>query len=174
MTTKMRSCVNAAVTLSPSFTPSCSGPLQREASQLSAVDPATSEVPPIVYQVLRSRGQPLGARTRAFFEPRFGHDFSQVRVHTDERDVESARDTDALAYIVGQDIVFGADRGSVASFKAPVTRANHTHRREFASRKSKKRSLPNRAVKELRTTVAPEPVALGLAACISCERRVKI
>ena len=70
--------------------------------------------------------------------------------------------------------MFGADRESVASFKAPVTRGNHTHRSEFASRKSKKRSLRNRAVKELRTAVAPEPVALGLAACTSCERRVRI
>jgi hypothetical protein len=40
-------------------------------------------VPPIVHEVLRSPGQPLDAETRAFFEPPFGHDFSQVRVHTD-------------------------------------------------------------------------------------------
>src|SRR5262245_56861255 len=46
-----------------------------------------SEVPPIVYEVLRSPGQPLDAETRAFLEPRFGHDFSQVRVHTDARAV---------------------------------------------------------------------------------------
>src|SRR5215472_6369228 len=44
-----------------------------------------SEVPPIVYEVLRSPGQPIEAATRAFFEPRFGHDFSQVRVHTDTK-----------------------------------------------------------------------------------------
>lgn len=37
-------------------------------------------VPPIVHEVLRSPGQPLDSATRAFFEPRFGHDFSQVRV----------------------------------------------------------------------------------------------
>ena len=40
MTTKMRFCANAAVTLSPSFTPICSGPLQRKDSQLSTLDPA--------------------------------------------------------------------------------------------------------------------------------------
>ena len=37
----------------------------------------THGVPPIVHEVLRSPGQPLDAQTRAFMEPRFGHDFSQ-------------------------------------------------------------------------------------------------
>jgi len=38
-------------------------------------------VPPIVHDVLRSHGQPLDPETRAFFEPRFGHDFSRVFPH---------------------------------------------------------------------------------------------
>ena len=67
-------------------------------------------VPPIVHDVLRSPGQPLDAHTRSFFEPRFGHDFSQVRVHADARGAESARAVNALAYTVGRDIVFGAGR----------------------------------------------------------------
>lgn len=37
-------------------------------------------VPPIVHEVLRSPGQPLDPATRAFMEPRFNHDFSQIRV----------------------------------------------------------------------------------------------
>jgi hypothetical protein len=37
--------------------------------------------PPIVNEVLSSPGQPLDRGTRAFMEPRFGHDFSQARVH---------------------------------------------------------------------------------------------
>src|SRR5580700_3668275 len=36
--------------------------------------------PPIVHDVLSSPGRPLDATARAFFEPRFGYDFSQVRV----------------------------------------------------------------------------------------------
>lgn len=63
-------------------------------------------VPPIVHEVLRSPGEPLGAATRAFMEPRFGHDFSGVRVHTDAKAAESAQAMDALAYTAGQDIVF--------------------------------------------------------------------
>jgi Domain of unknown function (DUF4157) len=35
--------------------------------------------PPIVHEVLRSSGQPLDRQTRAFMEPRFGHDFSRVQ-----------------------------------------------------------------------------------------------
>jgi hypothetical protein len=64
-------------------------------------------VPPIVHDVLRSPGQPLDAATRAFMEPRFGHDFSNVRVHTDTRAAESARAVSALAYTVGRSVVFG-------------------------------------------------------------------
>ncbi|MBC8030165.1 MAG: DUF4157 domain-containing protein [Pyrinomonadaceae bacterium] len=62
--------------------------------------------PPVVNEVLRSPGQPLDGATRSFMEPRFGHDFSRVRVHTDARAVESARAVNALAYTVGQSVVF--------------------------------------------------------------------
>src|SRR5215208_2425118 len=66
-----------------------------------------STVPPIVDDVLRSPGQPLDANTRDFMEPRFGHDFSRVRVHTDAQAAESAQAVNALAYTVGRDVVFG-------------------------------------------------------------------
>lgn len=68
------------------------------------------EAPPIVDDVLNSPGQPLDTATRAFFEPRFGHDFSRVRVHTDARAVESAESARALAYTVGAHIALGSDR----------------------------------------------------------------
>ena len=65
-------------------------------------------VPPIVRDVLNSPGQPLDAATRALMETRFGHDFSRVRVRTDERAASSARAVNALAYTVGNDVVFGS------------------------------------------------------------------
>jgi hypothetical protein len=71
--------------------------------------------PPIVHEVLNSPGQSLDAATRTFFESRFGHDFSQVRVHTDGRAEQSARDVHAHAYTVGRDIVFGAGKFSPAT-----------------------------------------------------------
>jgi hypothetical protein len=63
-----------------------------------------------VDEVLHTSGQPLDAATRSFMESRFGHDFSQVRVHTDTRAAESARAVNALAYTVGRDLVFDAGR----------------------------------------------------------------
>ncbi len=81
--------------------------------QRAAVSAApTNGVPPIVHDVLASSGQPLDAGTREFMEPRFGHDFSGVRVHTDAKAAESARAVNALAYTVGRDVVFG--RGQYA------------------------------------------------------------
>lgn len=56
------------------------------------------------------QGQPLDSATRAFFEPRFGVDFSNVRVHTGSQATESARVVDALAYTCGNNIVFGKDQ----------------------------------------------------------------
>ncbi|MCH7936983.1 MAG: DUF4157 domain-containing protein, partial [Proteobacteria bacterium] len=41
-------------------------------------------------------------------ESRLDYDFSQVRVHTDSPAAESSRAIDALAYTVGQNVVFGA------------------------------------------------------------------
>ena len=40
-------------------------------------------------QSLKGGGQPLSENDRAYFEPRFGRDFSQVRVHTDAKAAES-------------------------------------------------------------------------------------
>lgn len=65
------------------------------------------EVPPIVHEVLASPGRPLDPETRAFFEPRFGRRFADVRVHTGEKAAESTQAVDALAYTVGADVVFG-------------------------------------------------------------------
>jgi len=80
--------------------------LQRRGSGSGATgQPA---VPAIVHDVLRAPGQPLDSNSRAFFEPRFGHDFSRVRVHTNESAAQSARAVNAMAYTVGQNIVFGA------------------------------------------------------------------
>jgi hypothetical protein len=64
------------------------------------------EAPAAVGEVLRSPGQPLGAGVRAFMEPRIGHDFSRVRVHTGGLASRSADAVGALAYTVGNDVVF--------------------------------------------------------------------
>jgi hypothetical protein len=50
-------------------------------------------------------GEPLPAGVRALFEPRFGQDFSHVRVHVDPGATSALR---ARAFTSGRDIVFGA------------------------------------------------------------------
>jgi hypothetical protein len=72
--------------------------------------PPDGKIPDIVHDVLRSPGQALDGNVRSFFEPRFGHDFSQVRVHTDELGAQSAHEVNALAYTAGFHIVFAPGR----------------------------------------------------------------
>ena len=68
---------------------------------------STQGVLPAVHEALSSGGQPLNADVQASMESRFGTDFSQVRVHTDGQAAESAQAVSALAYTVGDDVVFG-------------------------------------------------------------------
>lgn len=90
----------------------CSACQQKEQTlQRAAISEApTNGVPPIVNEVLNSPGQPLDAATSTFMGSRFGHDFTGVRVHTDSRAADSARSVNALAYTVGQNVVFGTSQ----------------------------------------------------------------
>lgn len=55
---------------------------------------------------LRGGGHPLSEAERAYFEPLFGYDFSQVRVHTHNQASQAAQALNARAFTVGQDIFF--------------------------------------------------------------------
>jgi hypothetical protein len=68
--------------------------------------------PPVVNDVLSSPGTALDPATRAYFEPRFGHDFSRVRVHTDVRAAQSAAAVNAHAYTLGSHVAFGTGQYS--------------------------------------------------------------
>ena len=67
----------------------------------------SSEVPTGVQEASSAPGKALDRATRAFMEPRFGHDFSKVRVHDGTKAAESAQSVNALAYTVGNHVVFG-------------------------------------------------------------------
>jgi hypothetical protein len=56
---------------------------------------------------LRGNGMTLPAEVLDFFAPRFGQDFSAVRVHTGEPAARLARSMGARAFTVGHDVVFG-------------------------------------------------------------------
>lgn len=83
--------------------------LQLKSSAASAA-PAGAAAPASVDAVLGGTGQALDAGTRAFFEPRFGRDFSSVQVHADSAAGQSAREVNAHAYTLGQHIVFAPGR----------------------------------------------------------------
>lgn len=76
------------------------------AAQGAAAAPASVDT------ALASPGRALDLGLRQDMEQRFGHDFSRVRVHADAAAQTSARDVNALAYTVGQDVVF--DSGQYA------------------------------------------------------------
>jgi hypothetical protein len=71
--------------------------------------------PPIVGETVASPGRPLDPATRAFFEPRLGHDLGEVRTHTDIASGSAAEAVNAKAFTVGNDIIFGAGRYIPAS-----------------------------------------------------------
>ncbi len=118
------------------------GVVQRSASGPESV----GAVPSIVHEVLQRPGQPLDRQTRDFFEPRFGADFSGVRVHTDGRAAESARAVSAHAYTVGNDIVFGHGeyRPDTPSGKALLAHELTHTRQQSGFRTSRATNLPDR------------------------------
>jgi hypothetical protein len=104
---------------------------KREAAALQRASSHTAVragVPPLVDHVLQSPGRPLDASTRTFMEPRFGHDFSGVRVHADSQAAESARAVDAHAYTVGEHIVLGPGQYAPTSARGGLLLAHElTH-----------------------------------------------
>jgi len=95
-------------------------PLQREATeensdemlqgadgQLHASEGAQSQI-----NNLKGGGQPLSPSLRSYFEPRFGQDFSGVRLHTDANGASAARSVNAKAFTLGSDVAFAAGQYS--------------------------------------------------------------
>ncbi len=69
-------------------------------------------------------GSPLSDDVRSFMEPRFGADFSGVRVHTGSDAVQMNRDVNAQAFAHGSDVYFGAGK---APGKDALTAHELTH-----------------------------------------------
>jgi Domain of unknown function (DUF4157) len=111
---------------------------------------APGRVPHIVHDVLRSSGHPLDPGARAYFEPRFGHDFSNVRVHTSPEAAASARSINAHAYTAGSDIVFADGKYSPDSPSGRLLLAHElTHVAEQARpRSSSVYRMPDKIAEE--------------------------
>ncbi len=80
--------------------------------QLSKKDHASTGTPDIENRLASKKGGgiPLDEQTRSFMEPRFGADFSAVRVHTDSTAIQMNQELGAQAFTHGNDIYFGAGK----------------------------------------------------------------
>jgi hypothetical protein len=90
---------------------SCVAGVSRTAVQRKEGSATATEIAPSVsvgIDALKGGGSPLPATTRSFFEPRFGADFGNVRVHTGSRAASAASSINARAFTVGRDIAFNA------------------------------------------------------------------
>jgi chemotaxis protein histidine kinase CheA len=78
---------------------------------------------------LKSGGQSLPRSERDFFEPKFGCDFSQVRVHADPQAAAVSHALNAQAFTMGRDVVFGSGRyapGTAAGQRLLAHELTHT------------------------------------------------
>jgi hypothetical protein len=107
-----------------------SGALQTPSSASLSADTAEAEADQIAARVTRSQsasvpgpiggpagdsnnatvssGQPFDRETRAFFEPKFGRDLGDVRIHTGADAGQSARAIRARAYTAGDHVAFSS------------------------------------------------------------------
>jgi hypothetical protein len=67
------------------------------------------DAPGLAMSGLNEAGRPLPGSERSFFEDRFGHDFSGVRIHTGASAAQAARSINARAFTYGNHVAFGAD-----------------------------------------------------------------
>src|SRR5215213_1838871 len=81
--------------------------LQGADGQLQASEGAESQI-----NNLKGGGQSLSPSLRAYFEPRFGEDFSGVRLHADANGASAARSVNAKAFTLGSDVAFAAGQYS--------------------------------------------------------------
>lgn len=131
---------------------------------------AGHEAPTLVDDVLGSPGKPLEATTRAFFEPRFGMSFSDVRVHTDPAAALSAQRIGALGYTLGRHIAFAGGHYAPATGDGRRLLAHElahvAQQRGSSDRQVRREGDPNQMPKVLpcapAISSAPTPVATFL------------
>jgi hypothetical protein len=109
-------------------------------------------------------------------EPRFGCDFSRVRIHSDARAAASAQSVNALAYTVGTDVAFAAGQFSPATTRGRKLLAHElTHVVQQGQGASSVSRAPNAVVQRKETGVQPAPeVEAGPGATCSLDQHRKI
>jgi hypothetical protein len=122
-------------------------------------------IPASVEETLARGGRPLDAALRGEMEQQFGHDFSGVRVHSDEVAARSAHEVAAHAYTVGKHVVFGSHQfapGTATGRRLMAHELTHVVQQGGAGRLSlqrdeKKDKPKDDAAKQQPAPVTPDP-----------------
>jgi hypothetical protein len=133
--------------------------------QLSVQPP--SFLSPIVKEAFSSSGHPLDAPTRNFMESGFGHDFSLVRVHTDERASLSAHAINALAFSVGSHVAVRSDQyapGTIAGRSLLAHELAHVVQQSRGTAGSEPESRAALAARTIMSGQRVDPSVVGSAA----------
>lgn len=97
-------------------------PVEEDEEQGLQAKQRAGEVPEVTSRTqrqiesFRNRGAPLPRPVRSHFEPRFGVDLGDVRIHTEPRAAEAARDLRAQAFTTGADIAFASGQFAPGTF----------------------------------------------------------
>lgn len=139
----------------------CKQEMEEEHVQRQQADAAVPQVTPAVeanVRTLQSEGSPLPKATREFFEPRFGADFSQVRVNNGARANETANALGARAFTVGQSISFASGQYAPASQEGQRLLAHeltHVVQQDGGVRRAAVRRAVNNDVQTVSATPGP-------------------
>ncbi len=111
----------------------------------------------------RGGGRSLSARERSYYEPRFGADFGDVRIHTDARAGHLAGAIQAKAFTVGRDIFFGAGQyspGTIRGKRLMAHELTHTIQQDSSTKIRRYGHPPHRAivVESLKGTYTKEEI----------------
>jgi peptidoglycan hydrolase-like protein with peptidoglycan-binding domain len=119
----------------------------KELIQTKTTGDITPEVTPAInssIQSLQGGGRPMSGSERSFFEPRFGQDFSKVRVHADSKANQLAKSIHAKAFTKGNDVVFADGEyspGSISGKRLLGHELTHVVQQQATSQKQGKMAI---------------------------------
>jgi hypothetical protein len=125
-----------------------SEPAKDEEQQVATkANAAPTMTPAVEAGINRSRagGAPLDAGARRFFEPRFGHDLSDTKIHTDAHAARLASSLNAQAFTVGRDIYMAAGKyqpGTESGRSLLAHELTHTIQQQPGAKLDRQLTLP--------------------------------
>lgn len=131
--------------------------LQRKTNESTTTPAVTSDVAERINS-LQGRGELLSESARSYFEPRFGQQFNQVRIHRDAGSSDVARALSARAFTVGRDIAFGADQYSPETNEGKRLLAHELTHVIQQSGKGKSRKMVSSGKVTKAVNMAPSPL----------------